>query len=58
LAQAVVFTVDLDHHQLFDLPQSRLANTVVHASIVEHFIPFETGPPGKSLVVTLRRLLI
>ena len=58
LAPAVTFTVDLNHHVLFDLSQSLLANAVVHASFVEHFIPFETGPPGESLVVTLRRRLI
>jgi hypothetical protein len=58
VAKSVSFAVDLDHHLLFDSPRSRSVNVIVHASTVEHFTPFETGPPDDDLVVTLHRLLI
>lgn len=57
VASAVTFSIDNDHHVLFDLPVVAVGGIVGDAEVT-HFIPHETGPPGGDLVISLRRLLL
>ena len=57
VASSVTFSVDNDHHELFDLPVIELGSIVADLAVL-HFIPHETGPPGGDLVISLRRLLV
>ena len=57
VASSVSFSLDIEHHDLFDLP---VVESVWHIGdvVVDGFISNDTGPPGGDLIVSLRRLLI
>jgi len=56
-ASSVVFSVDDDHHMLFDLPVVE-SGSVFPDMTPARFLPHETGPPGGDLIISLRRLLV
>lgn len=57
VASAVSYSLDNEHHGLFDLP---VPESVWHVGnlVIDGFVPNDTGPPGGNLIVSLRRLLI
>ena len=57
VASTVTFSVDNDHHLVFDLPTVELGTTFADSTVAQ-LIPHETGPPGGDLVIALRRLLV
>jgi len=58
VAASVGFSVDKDHHPLFDLPLVASVGPLLHASAVERETLLDGGPPVDDLVITLRHLLI
>ena len=53
----VTFSVDNEHHVLFDIPVLESGNIFPDLTIAD-VVHLETGPPGGDLVISLRRLLV